>query len=233
MSKSLPRFHLDPPPGFNGLDPQKPITFYQRFLPHWRQDGATYFVTFRLGDSLPIEKLDQLRAMRDDAKLQLKSVPEGRKQNLLEQQSQKMIAMTEMCLDQGMGSCLLRDPELRRQLIGALKYFDDDRYEIGSYVVMPNHVHVVLRPLPGKPRNSLEEILQDRKRASSFAIGKLDGKRGSIWQAESYDRIIRDPQHLWRCLQYIGKNPKKANLSEEAYTLHLNPKWKSLGWDFE
>ena len=37
---------------------------YQRHLPHWRQDGATYFVTFRLADSLPQSKLDELKALK-------------------------------------------------------------------------------------------------------------------------------------------------------------------------
>ena len=44
------------PPGFRGLDPDKRIRIYTRHLPHRRQDGATYFVTFRLADSLPEDR---------------------------------------------------------------------------------------------------------------------------------------------------------------------------------
>lgn len=51
-------WNLTPPPGFQGLDPHRPLTVYYRFLLHWRQDGATYFVTFRQQDSLPRVKLD-------------------------------------------------------------------------------------------------------------------------------------------------------------------------------
>src|SRR5207253_11320934 len=54
----------DSPPGFQGLLSDKPVTVYHRHLPHWRQDGATYFVTFRQHDSLPQEKLDQLEFLR-------------------------------------------------------------------------------------------------------------------------------------------------------------------------
>ena len=46
-----------PPPGFRGLNPEQPVQIYYRHLPHWRQAGATYFVTFRLADALPQEKL--------------------------------------------------------------------------------------------------------------------------------------------------------------------------------
>gem|GEM_PF-1756954 len=59
-------FNLDPPPGFRGLDPDQPIEIYKRNLPHWRQTGATYFVTFCLGDALPGSKKSQLKSMRRD-----------------------------------------------------------------------------------------------------------------------------------------------------------------------
>jgi hypothetical protein len=57
-------WNLPPPPGFQGLHPDKPVTVYQRHLPHWRQDGATYFVTFRLADSLPQSKLEELAGLK-------------------------------------------------------------------------------------------------------------------------------------------------------------------------
>ena len=53
-------WNLPAPPGFHGLHPHKPLTMYHRNLPHWRQDGATYFVTYRLADSLPQCKVDEL-----------------------------------------------------------------------------------------------------------------------------------------------------------------------------
>jgi putative transposase len=58
--------NLPLPPGFKGLRSDLPIVRYIRHLPHWRQDGATYFVTFRLADSLPQTKLDELRRIKED-----------------------------------------------------------------------------------------------------------------------------------------------------------------------
>jgi putative transposase len=57
-------WNLPAPPGFQGLHPDKPLTIYYRHLPHWRQEGATYFLTFRQSDSLPQDKLRQLEMMR-------------------------------------------------------------------------------------------------------------------------------------------------------------------------
>ena len=59
-------FNLPPPTGFRGLNPDLPITVYHRHLPHWRQEGATYFATFRLADALPQEKLQFLKRLRDE-----------------------------------------------------------------------------------------------------------------------------------------------------------------------
>ena len=57
-------WNLSPPPGFQGLCEDLPLTVYERHLPHWRQDGATYFVTFRLEDSLPQPKLRELELFK-------------------------------------------------------------------------------------------------------------------------------------------------------------------------
>src|SRR5690242_3862257 len=46
---------------FTAFDPLAPIGKTGRHLPHWKQDGRTYFVTFRLADSVPQEKLTQWR----------------------------------------------------------------------------------------------------------------------------------------------------------------------------
>ena len=60
--------NLETPPGFRGLHPDVPVTVYYRHLPHWRQDGATYFVTFRLDDALPQCKLDELARFAETGK---------------------------------------------------------------------------------------------------------------------------------------------------------------------
>jgi hypothetical protein len=53
-----------------------------------------------------------------------------------------------------------------------------------------------------------------------------------LWQEESYDRIIRDEEHLYHCLQYIGDNPRRANLSPNDFVRWVRPAWVPLGWNF-
>src|SRR5579863_3252461 len=98
-------WNLPPPPGFQGLRPDKPLTVYQRHLPHWRQDGATYFVTFRLADSLPRSKLDQLECFKVEWE---RRHPPPRSNVALEELARKVQGWVERWLDQGMGSCVLK-----------------------------------------------------------------------------------------------------------------------------
>ena len=55
---------------------------------------------------------------------------------------------------------------------------------------------------------------------------------GSLWQQESFDRIVRDEEHLWRVIQYIGRNPAKAGLPRTQWNRWIDPNWEALGWRF-
>jgi len=254
-------WNLPPPPGFQGLHPYKPVQVYQRHLPHWRQEGATYFVTFRLGDSLPQAKLRELEGLRREWE---RRHPPPRSNELLEQFARETTNSVERWLDQSFGACLLKESSNAAHLVEALHHFDiasnlprgnafsgrqyeilsavhrqqqrepktEPRYELGCYVIMPNHVHAIVRPLDAE-RQPLEEILGGWKQFTSNRIHRADGGSGSLWQDEAFDRIIRDEEHLWRAIQYIGRNPEKANLTSSAYSIWVRPEWEALGWTIE
>ena len=221
-------WNLSPPPGFQGLHPDKPVTVYWRHLPHWRQEGATYFVTYRLADSLPQARLQELRALKREWE---HKYPMPRSQEQIEELSRETVRRAERWLDQGMGSCRLGDGRASQFVVDSMRHFDDERYEIGCYVTMPTHVHVVLRPFGG-PNASLEDVLQSWKSYTARRINKLFGHEGQLWQDESFDRIVRDGEHLWKCIQYIGRNPQMAELGEGQYRLWIRPAWIELGWQF-
>ena len=79
---------------------------------------------------------------------------------------------------------------------------------------MPNHVHVLVRPF-SDALAPLEHIEQGWKANTARAIHLVRGTAGRLWQRESFDRIVRDEEHLWRCLQYIGDNPRRASVPTE------------------
>lgn len=225
-------WNLPAPIGFRGLHPDLPVTVYYRHLPHWRQDGATYFVTFRLADSLPQMKLRELEGMKREW---LAKIESGRTGSLSREQSeayaQVMMQEVEGWLDQGMGECWLKRPELSQMVANDLHHGDGDGYHLGCYVTMPNHVHAIIRPLLPQ-EHPLEDILRGCKRHSSRKINAAVGRSGTLWQEESFDRIIRDEEHLWRCIQYIGRNPGIAGLPLEQYRLWVRPEWEQCEWRF-
>lgn len=222
-------WNLSAPPGFQGLRDDRPLRIYQQELPHWRQIGATYFVTFRLDDSLPEVKLRELRRRKTEWE---RAHPPPRSREILEELSRELGSHIEGWLDEGHGRCVLRNAEAAQSIVDAMLGGHGSSHELGVYVVMPNHVHAVVRPLLA-PDYDLEDVCRTWKGRSARGINRRLESSGSLWQRESYDRIIRDEEHLWRVIQYIGRNPGKAKLPPGSIPLWINPGWEALGWRFE
>ena len=215
------------PPLFKGFDSQGRFTFYQRHLPHWRQPGATYFVTFRLADSLPQEVIDFMGRLRQEI-VRLGNHPSANElRNRMEQEVSRRF---EGSLDKGHGSCVLADLNIAKIMHNSLQYGCGSRYFLGCSVIMPNHCHVLIRPNAGF---DLEKVLGAVKGYTATLINRHLGTTGTLWQEECYDRIVRDEEHLFRVLQYIGRNRSKCGLSNSFPFRWVNPAWPAAGWDYE
>lgn len=219
-------FNLSAPPGFRGLHPHLPVATYQRHLPHWRQDGATCFVTFRLADALPQQKLQDLKRWRRHWE---RTHPEPRTEQHWAGFARQHFWQTERWMDAGCGECVFADLRIARILSEALLYFQDNRSITFCYTVMPNHCHVAVQPMASW---ALEKILDSWKGFVSYSVNQRLGRTGALWQEESYDCIIRDEEHLWRVLQYIGNNPRKGSLPAECSVRWVHPDWEQVGWGF-
>ena len=222
----MDNFNLPPPPGFRGLNPHLPVRIYIRNLPHWRQAGATYFVTFRLADALPQQQLQYLKRLRDEWE---RTHPLPRSEADWEAFAHAETNAVERWSDEGYGDCWFRDIRWIGELTDLLHHFHGRQHQLGCHVIMPNHCHLVIRPFDG---HELEDILQGVKSMTARAINRSRGESGSLWQEESYDRIVRDEEHLWRVIQYIGRNPRQAGLAPEQWHRWIDPDWQAAGWNF-
>jgi len=220
-------FNLAPPPNFRGLDPDRPIRRYQRHLPHWRQDGATYFVTFNLADALPANKIHELESIRREWEHRF---PPPRDEATWTEYARTVFQFAEKEMDAGSGDCWFSQDEYSDDLHQALLRFHDGRYELGCYAIMANHCHLTMRPFDGF---DLEKELGAIKRTTSRAINQREKLSGELWQQECYDRIIRDEEHLYRVVQYVGRNPFQAGIPRERWRRWINPAWVEAGWNFE
>ena len=115
-----------------------------------------------------------------------------------------------------MGECWLRQPKISAMVEEALRFFDGQRYWLGHFVVMPNHVHCLVRPLG---EHTLSEILQSWKSFTAKQINATLGREGKVWQDESFDSIVRDEAALGKFSAYIQENPGKAKLREGEFRL--------------
>src|SRR5437660_6518280 len=200
-------------PVFHGLDEHGDIKITRRHLPHWEQEGATYFVTFRLADSIPttllIEWLDELQTW-------LKFHPWPWDRKTAEEYERRFVDGPEKWLDRGLGECHLRNQRLAAIVGDALRHFDIERYWLDAFVVMPNHVHVLVQPKSG---HSLSEILHSWKSFSAHAINKALNRKGDFWMEESHDRVVRDTESLGAYRDYIAQNPLTAGLQEGEFLI--------------
>ncbi len=91
-------------------------------------------------------------------------------------------------------------------------------WRLHAAIVMPDHVHLLLTPAEIQSGRwiSLSQIMQGIKSATSHRINKRRGRKGPLWQDESYDRIIRDEEEFNSKLKYICENAAKASLIEDS-----------------
>lgn len=197
-------------PAFQPLDPQAPVNIRSGAnLPHWTQEGATYAVTFRLADSLPAEVL---RQWQDDRDYLLEREKQGALTPAKRAELQKLFSeKIDAALDAGHGECVLARPEIAQLVRDALRHFDGQRYDLLAWCVMPNHVHVVFSPRAG---NDLAEILHSWKSYTANAINRILQRAGALWQAESFDHLVRDEADFASQVGYALRNPEKAGLQD-------------------
>ena len=179
-------------------------------LPHLKREGGAYFVTFRLAGTLPAEVLQQFKRERELIVAQALAAKRPLTWHEQEELFRWYSSRVDGYLDAGHGECFLKQPAVADLVAGALRFFEGQRYELRSWVVMPNHVHLVVWP---KPPNTLSEVLHSWKSFTANEANKLLVRVGKpFWQDESYDHLVRDDTDMARCCQYTLMNPVNARL---------------------
>jgi putative DNA methylase len=164
--------------------------FWQRKLPHWVPDDAIVFVSWRLAGTLPQPPPALL---------------------LPESEAGKRFATYDRELDcTRKGPRWLRNPEVAASFVEALHHGERVRnsYDLLAWVVMPNHVHVVM-----KPHEKLSDIMRWLKSTTAGRANRIIGKpRHPFWQREYLDRWIRSSKELASVISYLEANPVRAGL---------------------
>jgi REP element-mobilizing transposase RayT len=178
-------------------------------LPHWEENEAIYFVTFRLADSLPKSVVQAFQFERRNIVATAEQA--GRPVSPSEEKrlDQLFTEKIQSKLDAGVGRCFLSKPAVADLVAEVLQHFEGARYLMYAWCVMPNHVHALFRILAD---HDLAEVLHAWKSYSAIRANRLLGRSGEFWQREYYDHLVRSEEEFYRIVGYIAENPNKAGL---------------------
>lgn len=169
--------------------------WHQRgYLPHFDAPGVTQFVTFQLHDSFPVHRRAEFEPILKEGD------DSGKRKNL------------EAWLDRGHGECWLRRREAAEIAEEILVESDGRDYRLQAWVVMPNHVHLVVDvwEMP------LAKQINGWKGKSARLANAVLKRRGKFWAEDYYDILVRDEAHLKKAVRYTEQNPVKAFLVKAA-----------------
>ena len=179
------------------------------YLPHFESEGIFQFVTFRLADSLPQTVLNKWK--REVETDEITDIDFRRR--------------IERYLDQNYGYCYLKDVRVAGCIRETLLKFHDEKYRLISWVVMPNHVHILIRLLGS---NKLSAIMHSIKSFTASESNRILHRRGSFWFKESFDRFIRDDKHFYATIRYIENNPVKARFCDDPSEWEFSSAYNKL-----
>lgn len=183
-----------------------------RNLPHYDAPDAIQFITFRLADSVPSQVI---RGWKRDVEY----LPDAEQSNALRRR-------VERYLDAGHGCCLLAHPAMAATLRQSFEFYQGTRYQLLAWTIMPNHVHILIKPSYSLPRivqgwktHSARWALQNAQRLD------LQLPIGGFWMRGYWDRFIRSEAHLAAAMHYIRENPVKAGLCRTAAEWRWSSAW--------
>jgi putative DNA methylase len=183
------------------------------YLPHFDAPHVTQFVTFMLADSFPVTRRPEWEPI-------LQEPDESLRRRKL-----------EAWLDRGHGECWLRQARVATLVDQALRHVDGSDYRLHAWVLMPNHVHLVVEVW----ETPLARLVKRWKGATAHAANEILGRRRNFWQEDYFDTKIRDAAHRAQAIRYVEQNPTRAKLVRDARewlwcSARLRDEYQRLPW---
>ncbi len=169
------------------------MSYYERTLPHWHPVGTSIFLTWRLHGSLPKSARKEI--------VPSKTTPGER------------FRIVDRHLDRAQtGPLWMKDPRVADCIVAVMRRGENPlaQYELHAYVVMANHVHILLTP-----KIWISRITNGLKGVAAREANKVLGRIGKhFWQDESFDHWVRNAGEFERIKAYIERNPVTAGLAK-------------------
>jgi len=189
--------------------------YHKRFLPHIQPMGRPLFITIRSSDSIPKKYMEEYKRYTEMLKQAEKQKPEDH--DLKVNNNKKAFAYMDDIFHNNQGSINFTKHEAVAALITEnLQSLHGVSCFISAYTIMPNHLHILLRPFErdGKPI-SIAEIMKSFKGLTARQVNLILNRSGALWYREYYDHWLRSGREFVNVVEYIRQNPVKAGLVRE------------------
>ncbi len=177
------------------------ITKYRRNLPHIQTDNCVLFITYRLAFSLPKQFISDYQEIKK----------KKNKQSDFEYYDEFIGSYSD-------SPKFLNDDKVAEIVKECFHFWHNKRYELICYCIMPNHIHILIKPLQDEEGRYylLNKIVYTWKSFTAKKINLVIGKSGKIWCDEHYDHVIRTEEEFRNTVLYVMNNPVKASLCGEV-----------------
>lgn len=178
------------------------------YLPHFDGQAIPQHISIHLADAIPKEVIERWHR-------ELNAGNSTQDKILLQKRVDKYA-------DQGFGHAYLKDERLAEMVQETLLRDDGKKYRLSAWVVMPNHVHLLLTRFESY---ELSDIMQALKSITAHRANKSLGRSGEFWMQEYFDRYIRNAKHYRKTIEYIENNPVKARLCRRPEEYRFSTAW--------
>jgi len=209
-------------------------TFHRRNLPHLQPLGGTFFVSYNLANAIPkriynkwnLEYELQKKVILESSKTVKEDLDKLHKRNFAERDK-----YLDTCKNENHSE--IKD-EIAQIVADPIHFWDGKKIDLICYCLMSNHVHLVFRLLDKSETDTpkyLEDMMHSIKQFSAKKCNVILNRKGDFWQHESYDRLIRNDEELFRIILYVLNNPVKAGLCKDPFDwkwTYLQEKFKKI-----
>ena len=204
------------------FDPQAELFIEDRMRPHWSQAGAIVFITMRTRDSIPADVIELWERQKHDWLVRRGHARDAHWSTLLPTlTAQEQLAFKrefnrcrEVFLDSCHGECVLLQPKLAKIVADSFLHFDGVRYQMGDFVVMPNHAHLLVA---FEDPEAMKLQCDSWLHYTVHEINTVLGRSGKFWQQEPFDHLVRSLRQYEYLRKYVADNPSKAKLRSGEY----------------
>jgi putative transposase len=202
----------------NTLSEPEFVVDTKRHLPHKQLTDCVLFITWRLAFTLPESVLQKIAMNKSNYLNSIKDFTPQEKKNAGEDYKNSQFEYFDDWIDKFNGGKhnISLEPYLSI-ITDTIKHDESKKYTVSAYCIMPNHAHLIIKPLY-KSENiyyAISEITEFLKSISAHKLNKALSLKGQLWQHESYDRVIRDEDEYKKTVEYVLMNPVKAGLVDK------------------